>query len=120
MNLIIATSYLFLIPFFLALYRKKYIYSIPYLLVTLTSVIYHTTNDYCSIDVFAAYLVIFTNLIYIILHYTEKKKRCILSMIFAITGFIIYFKCLNNKENYYILHSIWHIIVALGTAVLYL
>ena len=120
MNLIIATSYLFLIPFFLALYHKKYIFSIPYLLVTITSIIYHSTNNYCSIDVFAAYLVIFTNLIYIILHYTKKKTQCILSIIFAIIGFIIYFKCVNNTNNYYILHSVWHIIVALGTSFLYL
>ena len=120
MNLLIVTSYLFLIPFFLALYHKKYIFSIPYLLVTLTSIIYHSTNDYCSIDVFAAYLVIFTNLIYIILHYTEKKTQCILAIIFAITGFIIYFNCVNNTKDYYTLHSIWHSIVAIGSASLYL
>ena len=121
MDLLVLTSYLFLIPFFMALQQKKYLYSLPYLLVTITSILYHSTDKYCSYDVFAAYLVIFTNTIFIYNNYSKKTLLCILSIICALIGFYIYFQCDKNKKNiYYNLHTVWHIVVSLGTAILYI
>ena len=125
MNLLVITSYFFLVPFFLSLRWGGWggaAWSLPYLFVFLTSVFYHQSAEkhYCTIDMTAAYLVIVVNILFILKYWECKKNNCIIAMFAAMIGFLVY-GYLNHvdRDDYYYLHSLWHVVVALGSAVLF-
>ena len=103
--------------------RGWVLWSLPYLFVFLTSVFYHQSAEkhYCTIDMVAAYSVIGVNILFILKHWECKKNNCIIAMFAAVMGFVIY-GYLNHvdRDDYYYLHSLWHVLVALGSAALYL
>jgi len=122
MNLLISTSFLFMIPFFFAVYRSLYHYATAYLFVAITSILYHSSSEthFCMIDMIAAYLVILANMLFIYNYWDCKRNKCLFSMSLAVFGFFLY-GYLNyiNRDYYYYLHSLWHILVAFGSAILY-
>lgn len=122
MNLLVFTSFLFLIPFLFAVYRQLYHYASAYLFVAITSILYHGTAEthFCMIDMIAAYSVIFVNMLFIYNYWNCKQYKCIYSMLFAVLGFVLYgYINYINRDYYYYLHSLWHILVAFGSTILY-
>ena len=120
MNLLVLTSYLFILPFLGAINKKEYFNSLAYLLLLTASVLCHTSDEYCNADIILAWIVILINLVYIISNYKTKTSQCNLSMICAIFGFILYLYCKYYTIYYYYLHSLWHVIVSVGSFILYM
>tara|TARA_B100000029_G_scaffold499892_1_gene570880 strand:- start:203 stop:592 length:390 start_codon:yes stop_codon:yes gene_type:complete len=126
LNLLTLSNFAYILPFVLAIEQGFKLHSIPYLLLFIASSIYHNdceTSKYRIYDQICAWGIIITNSIVIFLIYKKKLINVIISIILALLGFYIYLnygKIEKKMEyNYEELHSLWHLISGIGSAILY-
>lgn len=125
LNLLILSNLAYLLAFVLAVEKGYLLYSIPYLVLFITSNIYHLNNEsekYRIYDQISAFGVIAMNSYMIYLLYKKNKFLTSISVILALASFFIYFnygKIEKTEYNYEEWHSLWHILSGIGSAVLY-
>ena len=118
-NICVMSSFIFLTNYFVAylLFNLKF-YAILFLLLWITSILYHTNkNMYTNI---VDKIVIFAIFIYgLYLFYTKSKSNKTIIKIFIILSFLLTILIYIHGQMYqtkyeYILHSILHIIGSIG------
>ena len=125
LNLLILSNLAYLLAFVLAIEKGYLLYSIPYLVLFITSNIYHLNHEsekYRIYDQISAYGVIAMNSYMIYLLHKKNKFLTSISVILALASFFIYFnygKIEKTEYNYEEWHSLWHILSGIGSAVLY-
>lgn len=110
----IISNYSYLIAGLYLIYKKYYLYGIIGIIIWIISHIYHLDTNNCFWD-YLDMIVAFSAFIYIIIKCFDKIN-CF-KIIFLLLGLLIIFcsgfYCFyNNKYNYNIIHSIWHILSA--------
>ncbi len=103
----------FLIPLFISIFYGLYLYSVIIFIVFIVSFDFHFFNQAKQVyylDITFSSILMLSNLTLLILGHLLFPYY-ILAIISALTALYLYFK--ENKENYYLNHSLWHFFSAI-------